>query len=102
MDVALRLEALLPVLPALPELFAALRLAVLLVALLLAALLDPVLEPAEDCCEDEECDELPVLLDELDEDAAAGAAALGGGGATGVERMDSRPTRGHSLRPDAL
>jgi hypothetical protein len=98
-DVAPRLEALVLVLP---ELFAALRLVAVLVELLWAEPLDPLLEPAEDCCEDEECDELPVLLDELDEDAAAGAAALGGGGATGVEIMDSRPTRGHSLRPDAL
>ena len=87
---------------ALPGLFGALRLTALLVELLWAEPLDPPLEPAEVCCEDEECDELPVLLGEFDADAAAGAAALGGGGATGVEIMDSRPTRGHSLRPDAL
>ena len=99
LDVALLLDA---VVAALPELFAGLRLAALLVELLWAELLDPLLEPAAACGEDEECDELPVLLDELDEDAAGGVAALGGGGATGVEIMDSRPTRGHSLRPDAL
>jgi hypothetical protein len=98
LDVALLLDALVA---ALPELFAGLRLAALLVELLWAELLDPLLEPAATCGEDE-CDELPVLLDELDEDAAGGVAALGGGGATGVEIMDSRPTRGHSLRPDAL
>ena len=85
------LEALLP---DLPELAAVARLA-LFAELRLAPLL---CEPAE-ACEDEAPDGLPVL-DELDEEA--GGAALGGGGATGVEITDSRPTRGHSLRPDAL
>jgi hypothetical protein len=98
LDVALRFEVLLP---DLAGLFAALRLAALLLEPLLVALLDPLREPAEAWCEDEEPDELPVLA-ELDEDDAEGAAAFGGGGATGVEIMDSRPTRGHSLRPDAL
>jgi hypothetical protein len=97
-DVALPVAALLP---GLAGLFAALRLAALLPEPLLAALLDPLREPAEACCEDEDPDELPVL-EEFDADDAEGAAALGGGGATGVEIMDSRPTRGHSLRPDAL
>ena len=91
------LDALLPDLPALAEFLAAARLA-LLAELLLAALLDPLCDPAE-ACEDAAPEELPVL-DELDE--GAGDAALGGGGATGVEITDSRPTRGHSLRPDAL
>jgi hypothetical protein len=96
LDVAPRLEALLP---ELAGLFAALRLAVLLLELPWAGL--PVLDPADACCEDEEPDELPAL-DGL-EDAAGGVAAFGGGGgATGVEITDSRPTRGHSLRPDAL
>jgi hypothetical protein len=99
LDVALAFEVLLP---DLPGFLGALRLAAVL--LLLEVLwVEPLarpLEPAEACCEDEELDELPVL-DEF-EDEAAGAAALGGGGATGVEIMDSRPTRGHSLRPDAL
>ena len=44
LDVALRLEALLP---GLAGLFAALRLAALLLEALLAALLDPLLEPEE-------------------------------------------------------
>ena len=92
-DVALRSEALLP---DWAGLFAALRLA-LLPELLWAALLEPLLEPAE-ACEDELPDEL-LVCDELDGD---GAAALGGGGATGVEIIESRPTRGYSLRPDAL
>jgi hypothetical protein len=96
------LEALLPDLPALAAFLAAARLALLAELLFAelrsAALLDPLCDPAE-ACDDEEPDELPVL-DELD--AGAGAAALGGGGATGVEITDSRPTRGHSLRPDAL
>ena len=91
------LDALLPDLPALAEFLAAARLA-LFAELLLAALLDPLCEPAE-ACEDEEPDELPVP-GEFDD--GAGDAALGGGGATGVEITDSRPTRGHSLRPDAL
>jgi hypothetical protein len=84
-------------LPDLAGLFAAPRLAVL-AELFVAAPLDPLLDPAE-AFEDAAPDELPVP-DEFDEDA--GAAALGGGGATGVEITDSRPTRGHSLRPDAL
>jgi hypothetical protein len=92
------LEALLPDLPELAEFLAAARLAllaeVLFAELRSAALLGPLCDPAE-ACEDEE----PVL-DELDD--GAGDAALGGGGATGVEITDSRPTRGHSLRPDAL
>jgi hypothetical protein len=91
------LDALLPDLPALAEFLVAARLA-LFAELLLAALLDPLCEPAE-ACEDEEPDELPVP-GEFDD--GAGDAALGGGGATGVEITDSRPTRGHSLRPDAL
>jgi hypothetical protein len=88
-------DALLPDLPAFAEFLAAARLALLAE---LAALLDPLCEPAE-ACEDAAPDELPVL-DEVDE--GVGDAALGGGGATGVEITDSRPTRGHSLRPDAL
>jgi hypothetical protein len=93
LDVEVRFELLLP---DLPEFLAGLRLALLL-ELLLAAPLDPLWDPAE-VCEDEE---LPEPAAVLDEDDAEGVAALGGG-ATGVEMMESRPTRGHSLRPDAL
>jgi hypothetical protein len=93
------LAALLPDLPELAEFLGPARLA-LFAGLLFAELRSAALlcEPAE-ACEDEEPDELPVLV-ELDD--GAGDAALGGGGATGVEITDSRPTRGHSLRPDAL
>jgi hypothetical protein len=93
-DVAVRFEALLP---DLPDDLAVVRLA-LLFELLLAEPLDPLLDPDDA----EELLELAPVLDELDEDAAGGVAALGGGGATGVERMESSATRSHSLRPDAL
>jgi hypothetical protein len=93
-DVAVRFEALVP---DLPDDLAAVRLA-LLFELLLAEPLDPLLDPDDV----EELLELGSVPDELDEDTAGGVAALGGGGATGVEIMESSATRSHSLRPDAL
>jgi hypothetical protein len=99
-DVAVRFEALLP---ALPDDLAAVRLALLLELLLEEPLEPPLLDSDDDDAdEDEELPELAPVLDELDEDAAGGVAALGGGGATGVERMESSATRSYSLRPDAL
>jgi hypothetical protein len=97
-DVAVRFEALLA---DLPDDLAGVRLA-LLFELLLAELLDALVDPLVDPDEAEELLELAPVLDELDEDAAGGVAALGGGGATGVEKMESSATRSHSLRPDAL
>jgi hypothetical protein len=92
-DVAVRFA----VLPDLPDDPAAVRLALLFEALL-AEPLDLLLDPDDV----EELLELPPVLDELDEDAAGGVAALGGGEATGVDKMESSATRSHSLRPDAL
>jgi hypothetical protein len=97
LDVAVLFE--LP-LPDLADGFAAARLALLL-ELLPEDPLEPLLEP-EDVDADEELPELAPVFDELDEDDAGGVAALGGGGATGVERMESSATRSYSLRPDAL
>jgi hypothetical protein len=94
-DVVVRFEALLP---DLPDDLAAVRLE-LLFELLLEEPVDPLLDPDAVA---EELLELAPVLDELDEDAAGGVAALGGGGATGVEKMESSATRSHSLRPDAL
>jgi hypothetical protein len=66
--------------------------------------LDPVAEPAVELAEAPDDAELPELLaavDEPDEGDCERAAALGGCGA-GVNTMESRATRNHSLRPDAL
>jgi hypothetical protein len=93
-DVAVRFEV---PLPDLPDDLAAVPLA-LPFELLVVEPLDPLLDPDDA----EELLELAPVLDELDEAAAGGVAALGGGGATGVEKMESSATRSHSLRPDAL
>jgi hypothetical protein len=63
--------------------------------------LDPVVEPAE-APDEEELPELLAVLDDPGEEDCECAAALGGCGATGVDRMESSATRNHSLRPDAL
>ena len=66
---------------------------------------DPVAEPAVELVEaadDAGLPELLAVLDEPDEEDCERAAALGGCGATGVDRMESSATRNHSLRPDAL
>lgn len=94
-DVVVRFVALLPDLPD--------DLATVRLALLFELLPEEPLEPLLDAdAADEEWLELAPILDELDEEAAGGVAALGGGGATGVEKMESSATRSHSLRPDAL
>jgi hypothetical protein len=92
-DVAVRFAALLP---DLADDLPAVRL-----ALLFEAPLEEPVDPLLDPDDADELLELAPVLDEL-EDAAGGVAALGGGGATGVEKMESSATRSHSLRPDAL
>jgi hypothetical protein len=62
---------------------------------------DPVVERAE-APDDEELPELLAVLDEPGEEDCECAAALGGCGTTGADRMESSATRNHSLRPDAL
>ena len=93
----------------LPEFFAAVRLALLALLVLPSDPppdpLDPAVEPAVELAEASDDEELPRLLaalEEPDEDDCERAAALGGCGATGVDRMESSATRNHSLRPDAL
>jgi hypothetical protein len=86
-------------LPDLPGFFAAVRLALPSDPPLDP--FDPVVERAE-APEDGELPELLAVLDEPDEDDCECAAALGGCGATGFDRMESSATRNHSLRPDAL
>jgi hypothetical protein len=83
-------------LPDLPGFFAAVRLAPPS-----DPPLDPVVERAE-APDDEELPELLAVLDGPGEEDCECAAALGGCGATGVDRMESSATRNHSLRPDAL
>jgi hypothetical protein len=90
-------------LPGLPGFFAAVRLA--LPSDPLPDPFDPAVEPAAEPAvapDDEELPELLAVLDESDEEDCECAAALGGCGATGVDRMESSATRNHSLRPDAL
>jgi hypothetical protein len=97
---ALRFEA---PLADLPEFFAAVRLALPFDPPLDP--LDPVAEPAvelAEACDDDGPPELLAVLDEPDEEDCERAAALGGCGTTGVDRMESSATRNHSLRPDAL
>jgi hypothetical protein len=98
-ELAPRCEA---ALPDLPELFAAVRLAV--PSAPPPDPFDPLAEPVVELAEAPDDEGLPGLLtapDEPDEEDCGRAAALGGCGA-GVGRMESSATRNHSLRPDAL
>jgi hypothetical protein len=87
-------------LAALPAVFAAAALAPPELLELLEPSLDPDFELEDDVPGAGELLE-PVFADELDEDDEERTAALAGG-ATGIEKMGSRATRSHSLRPNAL